>query len=292
MKPLFVSSFLAFESVATGVAVAFLARGGGLAWAGVLGTSAPLLVLLGWAYATRSLARTSAGLPVVTAAAVSGVALSLFASDGADGGTSRILAGVGLLGTLTYVFWYSKLDRKETPLLRRGLPLPFFEATDESGTPFSSTTLLGRPAVILFYRGNWCPFCVAQVGELAAAWRELERRGAQVVLVSPQPASHTRALAERLGVPMRFVVDDESRIGRALGIVHEGGLPAGLQVLGYDSDTVLPTAIVTDAEGRILLADATDNYRVRPEPATFIAVLDAATKASHSSTGAGGIAST
>jgi hypothetical protein len=39
---------------------------------------------------------------------------------------------------------------------------------------------------------------------------------------------------------------------------------------------VFPTAIVTDAEGRILLADQTDNYRVRPEPFTFLAALDRA----------------
>jgi len=37
---------------------------------------------------------------------------------------------------------------------------------------------------------------------------------------------------------------------------------------------VFPTAIVTDAEGLILLADQTDNYRVRPDPATFVEVLD------------------
>ena len=51
---------------------------------------------------------------------------------------------------------------------------------------------------------------------------------------------------------------------------------ATLQRLGYEADTVLPTAVVTDASGRILLSDQTDNYRVRPEPETFLAILDAA----------------
>jgi hypothetical protein len=36
----------------------------------------------------------------------------------------------------------------------------------------------------------------------------------------------------------------------------------------------MPTVVVTDAGGRILFADQTDNYRVRPEPSTFLAVLD------------------
>jgi len=56
--------------------------------------------------------------------------------------------------------------------------------------------------------------------------------------------------------------------------LSENGLPFGFQVLGYDSDTVMPTIIITDKNGKILFADLTDNYRVRPEPSTFLKVLD------------------
>jgi hypothetical protein len=54
------------------------------------------------------------------------------------------------------------------------------------------------------------------------------------------------------------------------------GLPFGMQLLGYDSDTVMPTVIITDDEGKIIFADLTDNYRVRPEPETFMRVLSGA----------------
>jgi len=37
---------------------------------------------------------------------------------------------------------------------------------------------------------------------------------------------------------------------------------------------ILPTVIITDAEGKIIFADLTDNYRVRPEPDTFLKVID------------------
>ena len=46
-----------------------------------------------------------------------------------------------------------------------------------------------------------------------------------------------------------------------------------MELLGYDPDTVLPTVIITDASGKIIFVDLTDNYRVRPEPETFIQVL-------------------
>ena len=275
-KSVFISAFLAYEAVVTVFAAVALVRGGGLEWVGVLATSVPLLALVAVAYATRRIARTSAGVPWLTATAVAGFLATVLITLGSNAFVPVVLAGGALVGTALYVSWYSYLDRPVAPLLAAGKMLPTFEAIDEQGVPFRSDSLIGRPAVLLFYRGNWCPFCVAQVGELAAAYSELERRGAQVVLVSPQPTTHTRALARRLGVPMKFVVDEDARAARRLGIAQEGGLPAGLQASGYDSDTVLPTAIVTDAEGRILFVDATDNYRVRPEPATFLAVLDAA----------------
>jgi hypothetical protein len=47
----------------------------------------------------------------------------------------------------------------------------------------------------------------------------------------------------------------------------------GMQALGYDSETVLPTVIITGTDGLILWVHETDNYRVRPEPETYLAVL-------------------
>ena len=274
LKSLFVSVKLTFDAAVAAGSLVALWRGAGEGWLGPLATTLPFLALLGWAYGSRRVARTSAGLAWLSMLAVSGVLWSAAVPSGR--GWPLRLAAVGLTADLVYLYWYSRLERRGAPLLAQGQLLPDFEAMDEAGARFDSRSLLGRPAVLLFYRGNWCPFCVAQVSELAASYRALEQRGARVVLVSPQPAGHTRALAERFGVPMRFLVDEGSRVARQLGILHEGGLPAGLQLLGYHSDSVLPTAIVTDAAGRILLLDATDNYRVRPEPATFLAALDTA----------------
>ena len=76
-------------------------------------------------------------------------------------------------------------------------------------------------------------------------------------------------------MPFHFLVDADHEASKRLGIFAKDGLPAGLQVLGYRSDTVWPTVIMTDADGTILFADLTDNYRVRPEPDAFLAVFEA-----------------
>ena len=75
--------------------------------------------------------------------------------------------------------------------------------------------------------------------------------------------------------PIRFCVDEQGQLARQLGIEHVGGLPFLMEPLGYDADAVLPTVLITDPSRRIIFADLTDNYRVRPEPSTFLAALDA-----------------
>jgi hypothetical protein len=35
----------------------------------------------------------------------------------------------------------------------------------------------------------------------------------------------------------------------------------------------MPTVVVTNASGTIVFSDQTDNYRVRPEPDVFLAIL-------------------
>jgi len=185
------------------------------------------------------------------------------------------LAAAESLGWLAYTRWYSRFGRTPSGALTVGAMLPGDLRFVEHGRGhLTSADLRGKPTVLLFYRGNWCPLCMAQVGEIAARWREVEAMGAQVVLVSPQDEAHTRSLASRHGVGFRFLRDDGLAAAGRLGIVDADGTPAGM--IGYDGDTVLPTLVVTDAEGRIVFADQTDNYRVRPTPDTVLAALEKA----------------
>ena len=77
-----------------------------------------------------------------------------------------------ILVVAAVVAWrYRQPGRPIPAVLRPGQPLPDFSASDEDGNPVRSTQLHGTATVMLFVRGNWCPFCTSQVENLTVHYK-------------------------------------------------------------------------------------------------------------------------
>lgn len=181
-------------------------------------------------------------------------------------------ATIGLAALLGYTLWYSRQHRP-AEVVTLGEPLPAFPLTTVTGEATTSAALTHEPHVILFYRGSWCPFCMAQVKAVAGQYRELSERGVKVALISPQRAEDTEELSRRFDAPMDFYVDADGAAARVLDIVQEGGTPATFGA-GTNGDTVVPTVIITRADGTVAWVHHAEDHRVRPEPSTFLEVID------------------
>ena len=278
-RQLFALPFITLSCVALVHGVWALASGGGsLQWMGVVIAAAPAALLFASMLSFR-IARTSSDLVWILIGGLAGgiAAVAGAAAAGVSGHpvqAAPLVYGVlvGLVGVPAYIFWYSKLPAPGG-VIAVGEPLPDFTLTGVDGEPVASSTLIGAPAILMFFRGNWCPLCMAQIGEIARQYQEIERRGAVLWLVSGQSEAQTRILAKLRNVGFVHLRDEGLQVARQLGLYHPGALPAGLQV-GFDDDAYLPTVVVTDAAGVVRWAHTTDNYRVRPEPGTFLRVLD------------------
>jgi len=242
-------------------------------WGGVLLVTAPFVIIIGWLMVFRNIARTSARLPMLSVLGTTGVVLASWGYTQGGSPEAPLLAITAWIGFMLYAYWYSSFGRQPSDQLQIGNSLPNFELTDVAGRKVSSSSFSDKPTIWIFHRGNWCPLCMAQIKELVTQYKELQSQGIRIALISPQPHKNTIALAKRFAVPFDFLTDGGNRAAHTLGIDHPVGLPMGMQLLGYDSDTVLPTVIITDTGGRILWAHETDNYRVRPEPGVYLAVL-------------------
>ena len=159
--------------------------------------------------------------------------------------------------------------RATPPQLKPGSPLPDFRAVDEQGDPVSSLELHGSPTVILFVRGNWCPFCSRQVSNLTQHYRDIVNLGAKLILVTPKPLETTRRVAEFFKVEFNFWLDQELAVTKLLGLLQEGGVPRDYNK-EYGSDTIWPTALVVDATGIIRYTELSKHISDRPDPGLLL----------------------
>jgi peroxiredoxin len=282
LKSAFISAFVAWLMFSATYALVQMFRGMDplLSWFGMaLAALGPLAFFAGL-YLSHP-ARTARHPLEYSIVSGLGLAISMTISwrYGETAGMIHAWAGASLIGWLIYLRWYSHLGQGAAGVLAAGKELPDFTLRNLQGETISSNLFRGRAHVFMFIRGNWCPVCMGQVEEMAGTWQDIEASGARVVVISPQPPSHQQRLAGRFKVPMEFLQDPGNQAAARLGLAARRGTPLGLQLLGYDWDTVMPAVIITDASGRIVHSDLTDNYRIRPEPSDLLRVLNELTGA-------------
>ena len=274
MKRWFISLYLMLLAALVVVGLYGLARP--LPWAAPAGmflaAAAPLTFFI-WLASARP-ARTEAHPVIVSVLSGLGAVVSMMAVYRYGDDLQPYLIGgvLALAGWLAYVTWYS---RQPAPV---GAPvpgecLPEFTLVDADGSVIGTDALRGHNAVLLFYRGNWCPLCTAQIRELAAAWRKVASYNARVWFISSQSQKHTREMAQQFSIPAKFLRDPDNRVAKKLGIAAPGATPAGLEALGYPADAALPTVVVVDEAGVIKFLEVAENYRLRPDPETYLKYL-------------------
>ena len=183
--------------------------------------------------------------------------------------TYTILALLGA-GIIVALVWIKRRGLRATPLqLQPGSPLPDFRASDEQGDPVRSGELRGSPTVILFVRGNWCPFCSRQVRNLTQYYRDIVDLGGRLILVTPRPLETTRRVAEFFEVEFDFWLDDQLTVTRQLGLLLKSGVPGSYE-REYGKDTVWPTALVVDAAGIIRYTALSKHISDRPNPTILL----------------------
>jgi peroxiredoxin len=162
---------------------------------------------------------------------------------------------------------------------RPGDRMPDGELLDAAGKPTTLAETLGaNPAVIVFYRGGWCPYCNISLRTYQAQLvPALAGRGIPLVAISPQTADESLSTQETKELTFSVLSDPGNQIAGQLGILtapSEGVRAAQLQ-LGLDLTQVnadgttglpMPTVIVTDADGVIRWIDVHRDYTTATEP--------------------------
>ena len=194
--------------------------------------------------------------------------------------STALIVTLIVLAVAVAIAWFKAYPRRlraTPPQLRKGSPLPEFSAVNEQGERLRSAELQGAPAVILFVRGNWCPFCTRQVDDLTRYYRDIVELGARLVFVTPKPLETTRRVAEFFRVDFDFWLDEDHAVARELGLLLKEGVPSGY-AREYGGNTLWPAALVTDAAGVIRYVELSRQISDRPDPRKLLREIRKALK--------------
>ena len=168
-----------------------------------------------------------------------------------------------------------------------GAVMPDADLLDVYGAPTSLARLRdGRPAVVVFYRGAWCPYCnIALRTYQAELVPALADRGFGLIAISPQKPDGSLSSAESNELTYSVASDPGNQLAVALGILTEPSADSiAAQVkLGLDLTEVnadggktlpMPTVVVVDAAGVIGWIDVHPNYATRSEVPDILYAVD------------------
>jgi peroxiredoxin len=168
-----------------------------------------------------------------------------------------------------------------------GSPVSDAELLDVHGTPTRLYAAVGAgPAVLVFYRGAWCPYCnIALSTYQADLLPRLVERGVPLIAISPQTPDGSLSMQQKHDLAFAVLSDPGNRVARELGILttpSDEARAAQLQ-LGLDLTTVnadgtlvvpMPTVTILDADHTIRWIDVHRNYGTRTEPTEVVNALD------------------
>ena len=162
------------------------------------------------------------------------------------------------------------------------LPGELFPAEEVVGIDGQTTTITqvvkDEPAVVLFYRGGWCPYCnhhLAEVGELE---EEIISAGFQIIAISPDRAEELQKTIDKNELKYRLFSDGDGALARAAGIAFRAPerYKNRLAEVSNQQNTgflPVPAVFVLDKSGEILFEYVNPNYRQRMNGQMLLAVL-------------------
>lgn len=162
---------------------------------------------------------------------------------------------------------------------------PPFLLPDENGRLISSADLLATgPLIVSFNRGHWCPYCWLELGALQDCYAAIVEAGGSVVSITPEGATFSRRLKDRLGLNFPILTDLDNGFALELGlaITISSDVRAVYEKAGIDLGTfqrsngwflLIPATLIVDGGGIVRHAYVNADFRQRIEPESVPQIL-------------------
>ena len=103
-----------------------------------------------------------------------------------------------------------------------GSKAPDFKAKDQYGQVIRLKDVLKKGKVVLvFYRGQWCPYCNKELKRLEDSLQLIKDKGATLIAVSPEKPESVTKTVEKTSATYSILFDDGLKIMKAYDVAFE-----------------------------------------------------------------------
>jgi peroxiredoxin len=132
--------------------------------------------------------------------------------------------------------------------------------------------LADKPTVIVFFRGAWCPFCTKHLASLGQVLPQLQKRGYQVIAISPDTPAAMKKLPATEGVT--YYSDPRIEAAARFGLAFRLDAATSRRYQGFGikvqpiegiAGNILPVpaVFILDKTGEITFVHAEADYKKR-----------------------------
>ena len=143
-----------------------------------------------------------------------------------------------------------------------------------------------KPALIVFFRGGWCPYCNMQVRELSVYHSKLQEAGVQPVLISVDEPDKSALLGAKYDIPFPVLSDPDLIVHKQFNVVLTlDKNTVDVYKNQYDIDLsawsgrdhrsfAVASAFVVDKDGVVRVSHAPKDYSQRPSIEQLLKLID------------------
>ncbi len=160
---------------------------------------------------------------------------------------------------------------------------PAFTAKDQNGNKVNLEEQLKKgPVVLVFYRGQWCPYCNRQLKKLEDSMSLVMAKGATIIAISPEMPENIAKTIEKTKVTYPILHDEGMKIMKSYDVAFAVDGKTIEKYKGYGIDFTqangmanganlpVPALYVINKEGKISFRHFDTNYAKRVSVAEIL----------------------
>lgn len=190
------------------------------------------------------------------------------------------LRQLGMLIILTV--FCSRLTAQSPKGLEVNQRAPLFAATDQHGRQIKLDSMLKHgPVVLVFYRGQWCPYCNRQLKQLEDSLSFILSRGAALLAITPEKPESINKTISKTSASYPILFDEGLSIMKAYDVAFRVEDKTIRQYLrhgidlqannGSNGNTLpVPAVYVIAKNGKIIYRHFDPDYRKRASVAEIV----------------------